>query len=209
MGTPVAIAGLWWAALAAGNPAYDLAGRIHPPMPASVSLHGATSPFSASTLSDAGGRFQFHRLLAGTYTVIVFVPGRGEMRRTIEVGPSLADKRGRVEIAVEFASGDPASGALVSARELAVPERAWQEYRRAGQKLERRDVAGAIVHLERALEIAPHFVAAWNHLGTLAYQTRHYPKAETYFRRALTHDPRAFEPLVNLGGVLLTLGKLE
>jgi tetratricopeptide (TPR) repeat protein len=51
------------------------------------------------------------------------------------------------------------------------------------------------------------FVAAWNQLGTIAYQTRRYSEAEANFRRALDIDPEAFEPLVNLGGVLLNLGR--
>jgi tetratricopeptide (TPR) repeat protein len=39
----------------------------------------------------------------------------------------------------------------------------------------------------------------------MAYQARRYSDAESNFRRALDADPEAFEPLVNLGGVLLNL----
>ena len=59
------------------------------------------------------------------------------------------------------------------------------------------------------MEIAPQFVAAWNNLGTIAYQSRDYATAEKHFRRALSEDPAAYEPLVNLGGALLTLMKAD
>jgi tetratricopeptide (TPR) repeat protein len=46
-------------------------------------------------------------------------------------------------------------------------------------------------------------------LGTIAYQTQHYREAADYFRKGIAADPDAYEPLVNLGGVLLNLGNLD
>src|ERR1700722_12574788 len=85
---------------------YELRGRLLPATRASVWLHGATAPFEDSVLSDEQGHFRFHDLLAGTYTLGAFVPGRGEMRRTIEVGPTLADARKRIELTVELRDAD-------------------------------------------------------------------------------------------------------
>ena len=194
---------------------YELRGRLVPETSASVWLNGATSPFEDSTLAGEDGRFRFEQLLAGTYTLGVFVPGRGEMRQTIEVGPSLADSKGRIELRVAlrdelFESRDGLRrGALVSARDLAIPEQARREFEQARKKLARHDVPAAVAHLERAVEIAPQFAGAWNHLGTIAYQSHDYPRAESCFRKALAADPDAFEPLVNLGGVLVNLQKLD
>jgi tetratricopeptide (TPR) repeat protein len=70
-------------------------------------------------------------------------------------------------------------------------------------------VAGAEKHLRRAVELAPNYAQAWNHLGTIAYQTRRYEEAEKLFRRALEADQEAYEPLVNLGGVLVTLDRYD
>src|SRR5689334_21152925 len=86
-------------ALGADN---DLAGQIVPETQESVSLHGATSPFESATLSDARGRFRFRKLAAGAYTVAVFEPERGEARQTVEIGPSVADWRGRVNVTVRL-----------------------------------------------------------------------------------------------------------
>lgn len=193
----------------AASRTYEVTGFVEPRAQASVSLHGATSPFSAATLSDSAGQFRFTKLAAGQYTLAVFVPGYGEKRLTIDVGPSSADDRGRFAVTVRFDAdiSRETLGGKVSAIELAVPDKARRQYQEAQKRLEKRDVEGAIERLNRAVEIEPRFVAAWNNLGTIAYQTRRYPDAETFFRKALTVEPSAFEPLVNLGGVLLTLNK--
>jgi tetratricopeptide (TPR) repeat protein len=97
----------------------------------------------------------------------------------------------------------------VSTRELAIPETARREYGAAQKDLEKRDTASAVRHLERAVALAPGFAAAWNNLGTVAYQTRSFLRAEECFREALRQDPSMYEPLVNLGGVLINLHKLD
>ncbi len=199
--------------LAAGDRTFDLEGRIQPEARAAVYLHGATSPFTASALSDARGRFQFRKLAGGAYTVVVFVPGRGEARRTIDVGPGLADAQGRVPVTVELVESKLLTADmlrrrnLISAKELSIPDKARKEYAEAQKMLGRRDVERAIAHLEQAVKLAPQFSAAWNNLGTISYQTRRFEEAEKHFRRSLEEDPEAFEPAVNLGGVLLTLEK--
>ncbi|MGH9659464.1 MAG: tetratricopeptide repeat protein [Bryobacteraceae bacterium] len=185
---------------------YELTGAVAPPGSASVSLHGATNPFSASTLAGVDGRFRFRNLEPGTYTLSAFSPRRGEARRTIEISPSLADSKRRVR--ADLALDENPRG-TVAARELAIPAAARREYNEAQKKLSRRDVAGATGNLERALEIEPGFTAARNNLGTIAYQTRRFADAEAHFREALERDPGAYEPLVNLGGVLLTLLKID
>jgi tetratricopeptide (TPR) repeat protein len=133
----------------------------------------------------------------------------GGLQQTVEVGPSLADSKGRVNINISLPDAEPRleRGARISVRELAIPKEAWHEYEDAQKALGRRDVSGAVAHLKRALALAPQFSAAWNYLGTIAYQTRHYIEAEADFRKGLEADPDAYAPLVNLGGVLVNLGK--
>jgi tetratricopeptide (TPR) repeat protein len=193
----------------AADRTFELSGRITPDLPASVSLHGATSAFANSLLAS-GGRFRFKDLAPGAYTLIVFVPGRGEVRRTVEVGPGTANDKGRIDVEVAFdearATPDPGT---VSARDLSVPESARKEYSRAQKVLGKRDSAKAIEHLKRAVEIAPQFAQAWNNLGTIAYHEQRYDDAAGFFRRALAADPSAYEPLVNLGGVLINLNNLD
>jgi Tfp pilus assembly protein PilF len=202
------------AVLPAAEPVYELSGKIDPEAIASVTLFGAIHPFTASSLSDDEGRFTFKKLMAATYTISVYVPGEGEVRRTIEVGPGTADARRRVHLALQLDGAHFDRSALnrehaVSRTQLTIPDKAQREYADAQKDLEKHDTAGAEQHLERAVEIAPQFSAAWNNLGTIAYQTRRFWQAEQRFREALHQDPASFEALVNLGGVLISVHKLD
>jgi Flp pilus assembly protein TadD len=173
-------------------------------------LDSATSPLALRTHADRGGVFTFKGVPAGTYTLIAHIPLEGEYRKTVEVGPSLADSRGRITLEIRVDRLDSQElGHLVSAAELAIPAEAKREYLKAMFLLERNQVDGAVASLQRAVRIAPQFVEGWNHLGTIAYATRNYAQAERYFRTALEHDPGAYSPTVNLGGALLALGRVE
>ncbi len=193
---------------------FELHLQIEPKAPAAVYIQGSITPFSAAGRAGPDGRARFKNLLPGPYTVSAVVRGHGEAQQTVEVGPSTADSKGRVRATLRVAETGslPESTrqrAQVSARQLSVPERARKEYLDAQKKLERRDIEGAIAHLQKAVELAPQFVVAWNNLGTIAYQTKRYAEAEKYFRQALEQEADAYDPLVNLGGTLLSLERYK
>jgi tetratricopeptide (TPR) repeat protein len=198
----------------AAGPLFELSGQLRPPRRASVSIFAATNPYTATARCAAAGRFTFKNLQAGDYTVAVVIAGRGEARRTVEVGPAAAGSHQRVPLTLDLKDSDFESvGARpqhsVSARQLAIPDAALRQYRQAQKDLERRNPDSAVKRLENAVEIAPEFAMAWNELGTIAYQARKFDRAEECFRQALRQDPNSFEALVNLGGVLVTLHKLD
>jgi len=194
----------------ASGPLYDLSGQVAPEGKAAVSLFGANSPFQAHTECDDSGRFQFRKLRAGAYTIVVNIAGHGEARQTAEIGPRTADSRRRVFLNLHFTDADFVFDDMVrrqysiSTAQLAIPDKALNDYREAFNDLEKHDAARATKRLEQAVELAPQFVDAWNELGTIEYQTGQYERAEKCFRSALQQDPSAYEPLVNLGGVLIT-----
>jgi tetratricopeptide (TPR) repeat protein len=196
---------------------YELAGRIlqenGSPFPAKkmdVILHGAVAPYHAQTLAGSDGKFKFKKLPAGTYTLIVYIPKMGEQRRTVEVSPSLANSKRVVEAKLLLGRENVlTTGQSVSAIELSVPPKAIKEYEKAQGCTARQDIKRAIEHLKMAVKLAPQYVDAWNHLGTIAYQTKEFELAERYFREALKHDPESYYPLLNLGGTLLSLGRYE
>jgi tetratricopeptide (TPR) repeat protein len=196
------------AAMCAPAADFELIGQLQPEQAVLVYLHGATMPFSASTEADSTGQFRFRKLQAGTYVLTVSGP-----QRTVEVGPSLADSKRRVRITIQLGDADLdarlAGKDRVSVRELSIPKEALREYADAESALGRRDVTTAVEHLKRAVELASRFSAAWNYLGTIAYQSGQYVEAEADFRKALDADPEAYAPLVNLGGVLLNLSKWD
>jgi len=171
------------AAAFAAEPVLELCGQLRPPGRASISLFGTKNPFTAVTLSDVTGRFSFKKLRADDYTVAVFIPGRGEARRTVEVGPAAADSHRRVSLTLDLKDSDFDLAAAVpqysvSTTQLAIPKAALHEYLEAEKDLERHDLDAAVKRLENAVEMAPRFAAAWNELGTIAYQTRKFDRAE-------------------------------
>jgi Tfp pilus assembly protein PilF len=201
------------AAAFAAEPLFELSGQLLPPRRAAVSLFATKTPFTAAALSDAAGRFTFKKLRPDDYTVAVFIPGRGEARRTVEVGPAAGSDR-RVSLTLDlkdsdFEVADSVPQYSVSTRQLTIPKAALRQYQEAQKDLERHDPDAAVKRLENAVAVAPRFAMAWNELGTIAYQTRKFDRAEECFRQALGQDPGAFDPLVNLGGVLVTLHKLD
>ena len=208
LGWCLAVVALWGA-----EPRYELAGEIDPPRGrVLLILDGATTPYTSNTFSDSKGRFRFRDLARGPYTLRLFVPGLDEVRQTVEVSPSLAGRGGRITLKVSF---DPSGASrearerkyTVSARELSLPGAAIREYKEAQTLLGKNEVAAAIERLERAVELAPQFTVAWNNLGTIAYHQRRYADAERCFRSALEQEPGAYTPAVNLGGVLVTMGR--
>jgi len=193
----------------------ELRGEIVPPREfVQVSLEGATSTYVSRTLTDSRGRFRFRNLAPGPYTLRIFIPGLTQLMRTVEISPSLADKDRRISVTVPYDPEAPDKQAqqsthTISARQLSLPSAAVREYREALNLLERHQVEEAIRRLERAVQLAPRFIEAWNHLGTIAYQQRRFEDAEKFFRTALEHEPGSYTPTVNLGGVLITVGRYE
>jgi len=193
-------------------PRYRLKGELWPPARSYVGLYGSTTPYSNSAPTDLRGRFEFKNLPAGTYTLSIYVRSRGELRRTVEIGPGTADPKKIVRMAIKLEDRlmdrEAAKRAhLVHIRELSISDKARKAYWDAQKRLAKNDDVGALAKLAEAVRISPAFVAAWNHIGTIHYHRGRYQEAENAFRTALKYDPEAFSPIVNLGGVLLKLDR--
>jgi tetratricopeptide (TPR) repeat protein len=182
-------------------------GKPFPGVTPQVFLHGSLTPFATQTLAGLDGRFKFKNLLAGPYTLIAAVPRAGELYRTVEISSSFADSKGRIATILTFEPAAARRDLSVSAAELSVPANARQQYEKARNLLEKRDIERAKACLKKAVTIAPQFSIAWNSLGVIAYQSGQFAEAEEYFREALKQDPEIYSALVNLGGALLSQGK--
>jgi tetratricopeptide (TPR) repeat protein len=176
-------------------------------------LSGVTSSYSGREWADFDGRFRFHKIKPGSYSLVIYFPGVGQVIQSLDITRSFSDAKGRIQKQFEFDEKDlrvvmqNAQENTVTVRELSIPWGAKVEYEKALVRLEHSDGAGAIQHFEKALEKAPQFAEALNHIGTIYFQQREFSKAEHYFREALEKDPHAYEPLVNLGGALLSLDR--
>ena len=171
-----------------------------------VNLFGVETPYVESVEVNRAGEFRFRSLVPGNYTVAVVRKGLGEIRRTVVMSAAVADPSGIVHTTIRYTSAEAAANpneGVVSVHQLSIPGNASAKYADAQKRLAAHDPEGAVRILEEAVAIAPQFSTAWNALGVIAFQTGEDDRAETLFRKALAADPNAFEPLVNLGGVLL------
>ena len=172
------------------------------------------SPFYRETLVREG-RFAFKSLEPGSYTLTILDPTWGVTRRTIQVTPAFATPDGRVDVELDLEqTGESRTRQVtergtVSVANLKVSGKARSAVRKAHVRFGRGDIHGGIALLERAVELAPTFVEAWNELGTIAYKAGQYRKAEEHFREALRHEPLAYAPMVNLGGTLLSQNRID
>ena len=173
-----------------------------------IILEALQLPFRKSFRVGPRGLFKVEKLPQSTYRMTILIPGIGEMKRTVEIGPSFADEKGRIKARfVSEATFPPQPEATISTTQLSVDSRAVKAYERALKKLEKGESAQAILELEKAVQIDARYSRAWNRLGTIAYMSRNYQRAENFFRKALKQDPESYASLVNLGGVLLSLNQ--
>ena len=194
---------------------YELRGRIVLPDGGSfrgntplVILDAVQFPFRRKVLAGWDGRFRIKKLPQSSYKMSILIAGMGEMDRTVDIGPAFADKKGRIEATFVFEPTSLAEPvATVTATRLAVDSKAVKAYRKAMEKLEKGESAEAVRELEKAVEIDSRYAEAWNRLGTIAYVSRDFSRAEECFRQALTHAPESYPPVVNLGAALLALNQ--
>ena len=193
----------------------DLIGKVSPPLALGrATLSAVQSPlYRESPVRES--RFVFRSLAPGGYTLVVMDPGWGLTRQTVQVTGSFADEQGRVHVEVDLDRSAVTRArrvqdqGTVSVAALKVTPKARAAIRKAHARFGKGDEEGAIGLLHKAVEISPSFTQAWNELGTVAYKAGRYSEAERYFRTALDHDPLAFEPLVNLGGALLSQNRFD
>jgi Tfp pilus assembly protein PilF len=174
-----------------------------------VQLHALSGPWSGrekSAVPDTSGKFKYKGVPAGMYLLTVLMPRVARVRRTVDVGPSLADKHGRIDVRIPLAARRRRPGVFdVPANELSLPEAARAEYEKGLHQLRDRNLARAEEHFRRVTDQAPQYYAAWYELGAIASRRERYADAASLYREALRLQPGSFRILVDLGEVLLRL----
>jgi len=93
----------------------------------------------------------------------------------------------------------------VSKLDLAAPGKARREFAKGYQLLMRKDSQGALVHLQKAVELYPKFVAAINALGTAYLNLHQDQQARDRFSSAVALDDHMPNSYLNLGCANLAL----
>lgn len=175
-----------------------------------VVLEPVSREAARTGFTNLDGSFAFKELPAGYYYLSVREEGFSERRQTFVVSKSLANKKREIEVQLEIVPGAPSEveeNATISIKQLDVPAEARQSWERALKAFAENHEAEAVRLLERSISLAPDYPAPYNLLGTYHHRRKNFEKSISLFTRAHELDPRAFEPLVNLGGSLISVGR--
>jgi tetratricopeptide (TPR) repeat protein len=99
----------------------------------------------------------------------------------------------------------PKPGDTVSTRELLISPKAIKELQRSRTALHSGDIRSSAQHLEKALQICPHYLEAHNNLGSRYIELHEYEKAAAEFQKAIDLDSRIMQPFSNLSVALFLL----
>jgi Tfp pilus assembly protein PilF len=177
-----------------------------------VIVQRADGPVVARVFSDSLGNYEVRNLVSGNYDVIVNVEGYEEVRQQVGVAGggifnsvtaniALIEKEKTIIVKPDGGAADD----IVDVTELGrkYPRKAAQDYEKALEEVRKTNDAKAVELLEGVVKLAPDFYSAHNTLGTLYQKSNRYRDAEAEYRRARQLNPRAADPLVNLGSLFI------
>lgn len=161
----------------------------------------------ASVFTDNTGRFEFTRLTQGKYQIVAEAD-----KDKFEVGTENVEIVGgrnptsvvTIVLREKAQPGQP-KAAAISATELDanVPGKARKEFEHASALNREGKTEEAIEHLRKAIALYPRYLMAHNDLGAELLELGRLDAAEEELRIAVNIDPAAFNPILNLGIVLV------
>jgi len=148
-----------------------------------VTIRSLLSGISRSVLSDFSGRFHVRGLPTDTYQIVAEAQGYSSAQIITRVtgthsGISLYLKSAR-------SSFLPPTGYSISVRELQIPAKAREEYRRGITSLVKQDPAESLAHLNKAAALFPAYYEAYYHMGVAEIRLNHGDEALQNFQKAI------------------------
>jgi len=175
---------------------------------ASVTLMGHNGPPAQGSANDQCV-VDFDNVPQGTYHLYVSGPGVPNTDSgTITLSSGSPDE---IEVKVNRAN-DPnhisgsAGGSLVSASDLAVPDRARKEFDKANELIGKQDFKQAIQKLNRAVAIYPAYAPAYNNLGVLYSRLGDHVQERANLQKAISLDDHMAAAYLNLGKMNVVSG---
>ena len=155
-----------------------------------LALNGEAGGQTESTGSNGVARFA--RVPAGTYSILVRIPGYREGTGSVEVAMNYGAVTTQVTVAPDIQETHESKGFLLAPK-------AKKELDAGIAALRARHNDEAQKHLEAAYKLAPGSPEVNDALGELYLQTKDYEKAQEYIVQALSIDPQSPPALTDLG----------
>jgi tetratricopeptide (TPR) repeat protein len=178
--------------------------------PAPPGIHLALELAEGGPVEDsatqAGGRCHFVPPTSGSYLVRLKEPGYKQLASRVDL---ISTPKGYVALTLQPIPGaappeapKDATGAAVSAADLAVPDDAKKEFEAAQKALDAKDLDSGIAHLKKATELYPNFPQAYATMGAAYLEQKKYKEAQGALEKAVQLDPKAAGAYIELGATL-------
>lgn len=153
--------------------------------------------------TDRSGKFRFSDLRGELYIVSVKVPGYLVAQQEVDLRTQVTDYV-QLQLVPDANSSAPSLPQTLGVIDANVPNNALVEFQKGSEALLRaHNLAEAIAHLQRAVEIYPKYSAALVLLGTAYLDEHRWDNAEAVFRQVLAVDSKSITAHLFLGELYL------
>jgi tetratricopeptide (TPR) repeat protein len=142
-----------------------LPGNNGPASQVAVSLKSHEAGIFRSVLTDYEGHFEIRGLPPSTYEITIEEQGYQPLHSTAQLDGALLHLE--LHLAPPSSPQAPANSYTVSVRELGIPGKARDEYRKGLVSLAKKELVNSLSHFARAVQAFPGYFEALYHLGVV------------------------------------------
>jgi tetratricopeptide (TPR) repeat protein len=158
-------------------------GDNRPAAQVAVSLRSHDAGIFRSVLTDYDGRFEVRGLAPGTYEFTIEEQGYETLHSTARLdAPSL---KVEFHLIPSMPPPSPQSANTVSVRELMIPGKAREEYRKGLVSLAKKELVQSLKHFTSAVRAFPGYFEAFYHQGVVETNLGHQKEAMEAFQTAV------------------------
>jgi tetratricopeptide (TPR) repeat protein len=172
-----------------------------------VELRTVAGGIIQTVYTDDSGQFTFNNVPPGSYSLVVRMPGFEPIRMPLRVDlhpvMNLVLTLTPTKFGQRNAKAVPGSANVVSVRQLQIPGKAIEEYRKAAESESRGKTDEAIHHWEKAVKIYPKFAESYIQLSRIYADRGDFEKATQSANNALDIDGTNADSYVALGYVYM------
>lgn len=175
--------------------------------PVDVQLQISTGRLVETTQTDGSGRFSFHGVQPGSYALVIRIPGYRSFNLPVIVGNGPVIGLELVLMPEGFRRGSGGTGpggtGIVSVRQLLIPGKAREEFRKGSRSRARGKADEAIKHWRKSIEIYPKYAESYMELSRVYADRGEFDRARIAAEHAVEIDGDSADPYTYLGYVYL------